>query len=106
MTRSEQMELLILKVGEIGQRAVARGIGKSPSAVNQVLHGSYRGCPDAILRRVEEVYGASQVQCPVLGEIPLGKCAEHKAREFAATNPQRVRMYRACRACTNKGEMP
>jgi len=99
MDKREQIELLRNKVAALGQAEVARQIGYSASALSQLLGGTYKGEPENILNKVEEVFGSTTIACPLLGEIPLAKCAEHRNRPFAATNPQRVKQYRACREC-------
>jgi hypothetical protein len=99
MTRDEQMKLLLEKCAELGQSEVAKQIDKSPSTVNQLLHGSYRADPGAILQLVEETFGTSTVMCPEMGEIPLKKCAEERQTPFSAASPRRIRMHRACKAC-------
>lgn len=105
MTTTDKLDLLRQKVAETSQAQVARQLGYAPTTISQVLSGSYAGNLDHVLLRVEEVYGNTTVSCPGLGEeIALGRCAEwrKKAKDFAATNPQRVRMYRACRQCPHK----
>ncbi|MDW7643413.1 MAG: helix-turn-helix transcriptional regulator [Desulfuromonadales bacterium] len=99
MTQADRMTLLRQKVEEKSQAQVARELGYSGAAISQALSGKYQGDLTNLLNKVEEVYGASTVVCPVLGEIVLGKCAEHRRRPFAATNPLRVRLYRACKNC-------
>lgn len=95
-----RMGILKKAVAAHGQAAVARATGYSDSAVSQAMHGKYRGSLDNMLARVEEVYGDGTVQCPVMGEISIQRCAAEKRKPFAATSPQRVRLYRACRQCT------
>ena len=102
MTRSDLMRLLAQHVHEKGQAQVARELGYSSSTISQVMNGKYPGNLDNLLERVKEVYGAETVHCPILGEIPLAKCAEHRRRPFAATNPMRVQLYRACRECERR----
>lgn len=80
------------------QRKVAEELGVSPSMINQALKGVYPGDLDRLKRRVEGRYLNQTVNCPILGEIPLDRCQFHQEREFAATNPQRVELYRACRS--------
>jgi transcriptional regulator with XRE-family HTH domain len=96
------MALLTQQVGKLGQAEVARRLGYSPSAINQVIHGNYKGDATAILTKVEEIFGKTTIICPILGEITLGKCADNRKRPFAATNPIRVRLYRACKTCGGK----
>ena len=102
MTQPDRMELLRAKCAEFSQAEVSRRIGYSASAINQAIKGSYQGDLSNMLTRVEEVFGQSTLQCPILGEITLGKCAEHRKRPFAATNPLRVQLYRECRQCGGK----
>lgn len=106
---SEPMTLLQTAVTAHGQAAVAREIGYSPSAVNQVLKGTYGGSLDNLLRRVAERYGTGFVMCPLLGQISLRRCADERRRPFGATNPLRVRLYAACKWCKEnrlKGDRP
>jgi len=104
MTKTDLMKLLREKCDELSQSRVAAAIGYSPSAVNQALRGTYRGDVAKLLERVAEVFGDETVDCPILGEIPLGKCAFHRRRPFAATNPLRVTLWRACRQCEKEGK--
>jgi hypothetical protein len=48
---------------------------------------------------IEGVYKGVMVDCPIIGEIPKQRCMEHQSRPFAATNPLRVQLYRACKTC-------
>lgn len=84
------------------QSAVAHELGVSPAMVNQVLKGSYKANTDRMKALVEGAYMGRVVACPVLGELPLNECLGHQDREFAATNPQRVALYRACRHCAKR----
>jgi hypothetical protein len=95
----DRMRLLQKAVTDQGQSAVARALGYSVSAINQVLHGKYRGSKDNVLQRVAEVYGTGKVRCPVMGPIHLSRCAAERAKPFAATSPQRVKLFFTCRRC-------
>jgi transcriptional regulator with XRE-family HTH domain len=97
------MQLLRKKCEELTQAEVARRLGYSASAVNQVLKGEYRGDPAQLLTRVEEVFGSTVVNCPVCGDISLGKCAANRRLPFASINPMRVRLWRECRNCEQEG---
>jgi DNA-binding XRE family transcriptional regulator len=102
MTQPDRMELLRAKCAELNQAEVARRLDYSASTINQALKGTYQGDLHNLLTKVEEVFGQSTVNCPILGDITLGKCAEHRKRPFAATNPQRVALFRACSKCGGK----
>lgn len=97
----EPIQLLENAVEARGQSAVAREIGYSASAVCQALRGTYGGSLANLLRRVAETYGTGTVSCPVLGEIPIRRCARERRinRNFGASSPQRVRLWRACSSC-------
>jgi len=97
---TDHMALLKEAVNEHGQAAVARALKYSASAVNQALHGKYRGSLDNLLQRVAEVYGSGMVRCPVMGSISIQRCAAERKKPFAASSPQRVRLFMACRSCT------
>lgn len=103
MTTPDRMELFRRKCADLGQATVARATGYSDSAISQALHGKYQGELDNLLAKIEEVYGSSTVECPVLGTITLAQCGTHRRRPFAATNPQRVRLFTACQRCPHKG---
>ena len=95
--------LLRQAVATDGQAAVARQIGYSPSAVNQALKGTYGASLDNLLQKVAEVYGHGTVQCPVMGEITLKRCAFERRKPFSVSSPQRVKLYVACRRCMKNG---
>jgi len=102
MTENELLSMLQRAVDEAGsQSAVARRIGYSAAAVSQVLSGKYGGDMTTMLARVEEVYGSRTVRCPVLGEIVLSRCAAERHTLFSASSPVRVRLFSACKRCSN-----
>lgn len=104
MTYPDAMKLLVDKTDEMGQAEVARRLGVSAAAISQILSGKYNAAPDAILTRGVEVFGGLSVECPVLGSIPLTRCADKRKLPFAATNPQRVALFRACQTCPQNGQ--
>lgn len=77
--------------------ATAKLIGMSTSTISQVLNGKYLGRLDNVKARVEGALMAKTVDCPVLGTLPRHECLDHQKRKFAASNSQRVRLWRACR---------
>jgi transcriptional regulator with XRE-family HTH domain len=103
VTYPDARKLLTEKVNEIGQAEVARRLGISAAAISQVLSGKYQAAPDAILKRVIEVFGGISVECPVLGEIPLSQCSGERKKPFAATSHQRVSLWKACQKCAHRG---
>lgn len=101
---NEPAWLLTLReqVADKGQRAVAKEVGYSAAVVSQVLNKKYGGDMSQVERRVRGAYMGETVFCPVLGEVSVNRCLEIQKQPFASTNPQRVRLYRACRAgCVN-----
>lgn len=105
MSNQDAMKLLQARVAEQGQAAIARQLGISASALNQLLHGNYKAAPDAILQRVREVFGSEIVACPVLGDIPLGRCSEERKHPMLV-NSIKVRLFRACQKCPHNGGKP
>ena len=84
------------------QRQVAKELGVSPAQISLALKGKYAGDIERLEQLVLGRYMKQVVNCPVLGEISIDKCIWHQEREFAATNPQRVMLYKACRSgCPN-----
>jgi hypothetical protein len=72
-------------------------LGVSAAVVNQVLKDKYPGDLAGVENRVRGAFMAKIVDCPVLGDLPSDQCQGWQRKPFAATNPLRVQMYRACR---------
>ncbi len=104
MTRNERLQLLEKMALEHTQAEIARKIGYSPGTICLILSGKYNGSPDVVLQRVEEVFGNTTIDCPVLGIITLGKCSDKRKQPFAATNPRRVELFCACKECQGRGK--
>lgn len=80
---------------------VSRRLSCSTSVVSQIYHKKY---PSPITKwrdRFLAEFEPGTVDCPVLGEIERELCSQNRKRPFAATNPQRVRLFHACRVCPN-----
>ncbi len=99
MSLDDQMKLLVRLSNEMPQAEIARRIGRSASAVNQTLKGTYPN-PEIILQLVDEEFGATIVECPVYGAIPLGHCAEERKKGFSTS---RADIWLACRECERGG---
>jgi hypothetical protein len=84
-------------VARDGLKSVAFQLRRSKSTVSGVLSGSYPASTAAIEQRVRGALMNKKIDCPVLGEIPPGQCQDEQCKPFAATNPQRVAVYKACR---------
>lgn len=102
MTAPDAMKLLQQKVDELGQAEVARRLAVSAAAISQLLAGKYQAAPDNILKRVIEIFGGLSVECPVLGTIPLSRCAQERKKPFAAVNHQAVALWKACQTCERR----
>ena len=100
------LEVLSQACRRSSQTAVAAQLGVSPAMVNQALRGRYQGDVERLQALVEGAYMGVCVACPVLGDVALNECLEHQARPFAATNSQRVALYRACRAGCDHARQP
>jgi hypothetical protein len=103
---SDWLSLLRGRCDQIGQTACARELRAQqpdnyPSAelLSRVLKGTYPHRTDRLEALVMGAYGGQTVDCPVLDVIGRDECLGHQSRPFAATNPQRVALYRACRDC-------
>lgn len=102
MTDPDLLTMLANAVATEGsQSAVAKRINYSAAAVSQALSGKYAGDLATLLAKVEEIYGSRLVACPILGEIAITRCATQRRTPFSASNPVRVRLFQACRACVN-----
>lgn len=85
------------------QSKVGEEIGYSASVINQVLKGVYPGSLSKVESAVRGAYMGETVSCPVLGELEHHLCLAYQKRKYAATNPLRIKLYRACNTgCTYK----
>lgn len=98
------LEALREECARTSQAQAARRLGVSTSMVNQVLKGSYGSDTSRLEARVRAELMAESIVCPIVGQLALTACQQHQARPFAATNPMRVALYRACRSgCPHSG---
>lgn len=81
------------------QAKVASQCGISPTAVNQVLKGTYPGNLNNVAEKVSGALLEQSVICPVLDVITTDICASYRAQGFKPNNPMRVQLYRACQKC-------
>ena len=94
---TDWLEALKKECRRTSQNKTAQRLGVSAAMVSQVLKGVYRGNTDTLKGRVMGELLGQTVDCPVLGSISRMKCVKSRELPFAATNPQRVRLYKACR---------
>lgn len=97
----EWVRLVERACAEHGPTKVGLLLGYSPATVIGVRDGTYAAQPDRVRQAVLERLGAGTVACPVLGEITLARCGELRRAPFSTSNPQRVRLFRACQTCPN-----
>lgn len=88
-------------VDQLGATKVKKRLGCSATTVSQIYNNKYPSPTDKWRDRFLAEFTPGSVECPVLGEISRDACSFHRKREFAATNPQRVQLYHACRSCIN-----
>lgn len=83
------------------QSRVAARLGRSAALVSNVLRAKYPGDMAAVEDMVRGRFMARTVTCPALGEISSATCRDWMAlaRTYGNETSERVRMYRACRAC-------
>lgn len=76
----------------------------SPTIINQALSGKYPGKKglDRLRDLVRGQYMGVTVDCPMLNEIGLHKCAWWQVQPYHAGAPVRRQMHRACRNCPNR----
>lgn len=95
---ADWIDILAAECTRTSQKRAADLIGYSPAVVNQVLKGTYKGDMSAVEVAVKGALMHMTVDCPVIGTLPANRCLEYQRLPFAATNPQRVQLYRACRS--------
>lgn len=99
MTTEDRLQLLRRAVEQHGQSEVARRISRSDATISQVMNDKYPGRTDRVLELIAAEFGNETVDCPIMGEIPLACCTEERSKPFRATNPQRRKLFVACREC-------
>jgi DNA-binding transcriptional regulator YdaS (Cro superfamily) len=89
-----------------GQKTVAQRLGFSPTTISQVLSDTYNADTKRVQAAVEGALMGARVDCPVIGDIPRQACIAHQRRKgrFAATNPARVALAKACKRCEHRTE--
>lgn len=90
---------LASEVEKTSQSKTASKCSISPTAVNQVLKGTYKGNIANVQEKVEGALLENSVTCPVLDIITTDVCAQHRNKKFSPNNPMRVQLYRACQTC-------
>jgi len=96
------IDILRAESARTSQSRVGQRIGYSATVVSRVLAGDYKGDTGSVEDAVRGALMGETVDCPVIGDIPRNRCIEHQRKEFGATNPMRVQLYRACRSgCPN-----
>jgi len=99
---SEWLQILQRAVEQRGLREVSTLLRRSKGCISDVLNGKYGASTKRIEERVRGELMNKTLTCPVLGEISPAKCQDEQERPFAATNPTRVAVWKACRAgCPN-----
>ena len=100
---ADWVEVLRAECSRTSQKKAADRIGYSPAVVNQVLKGTYKGDITAVEQAVTGALMNATVNCPVMGPMLGDMCLENQKKDFAATNPMRLKLYKACRnGCPNK----
>lgn len=90
------------------QRRVGDLIGYSATVINQVIKNAYKGDLAKIEGVVRGRFMGAIVDCPVLGEISKDRCLNFQSQRLDAVgvNPDRVKLYRACRAGCAQSRLP
>jgi hypothetical protein len=88
------------------QAKVAKRLGYSPATVSYVLQAKYPGDLAAVEQAVRGALMATNVDCPVVGELAADQCLAHQRAAYSAVNPQRIAFYRACRSGCPNSRLP
>lgn len=101
---TDWIEQLRTEAAQTSQNKAGARIGYSGSVVNQVLKGTYKGDLSSVEQAVRGALMGAIVDCPVVGDLPRNRCIDYQRRSstFAATNPMRVQLHRACPTCKHR----
>ncbi len=99
------IEILRREVAAKGPKQAAHELGVSRTTVDLVCRGKYPGSTRRMEERIKAIYGTrGMLVCPKLGEISPLQCADKwsKAKKIGmkASNPETLRLYKACSRCT------
>lgn len=97
MSEKNWVDVLRAECEKTSQSAVSKKLDYSPAVINQVLKGTYKGNLSTVELVVKGCFMAEIVDCPVVGEIATNICLNYQKKPFAAINPLRVQLYKACR---------
>lgn len=96
------LTLLKQKVDALGRRQVEADTGMSKTTLSMVLNDKYLGNLSNIESQVIAAYTNITINCPVLGDIAVKRCNTEQIKGFSPSNPQRIRLFKACANCSNK----
>jgi hypothetical protein len=95
---SNGMELVRLRVEQIGISKTARELGVSRTLVSLANSGTYPASTRKLEERALALY--SRLDCPHLGQsITAAECEAHAIMPMPRNNPLRLAHWKACRAC-------
>lgn len=80
------------------QKRVSKVLGYSSGTISQVLKNKYPGNMEKFELAVRGAYMGITVDCPIYGEIESNRCLSYQRQPWASTNPNRVKLYKACRS--------
>ena len=100
----EWVQVLRGAVEERGKEPVAEALGCSRATVHQLMTGRYTSPIEKWRTKVMAELARDRVQCPILGPIDMVECRKHRTRDFAATSPVRVKLFKTCPTCPNNPE--
>lgn len=96
------IQVLVQECDQSSQKKVAAKLDLSATVVSQTIRNAYPGSIAMVEQVVRDVFMNAPVHCPALKtEISSAACLAHRRRAetWSHSNPFRVRMQRACRAC-------
>lgn len=107
MTEKNWIDLLAGAVTTRGMEQVRKELGYSTTTISLALAGKYPGDTAKVQRKVLAIYGASAIECPVLGAIKPDRCAEafNRAKKVGTrlSNPDTIRLHYNCLKCSLRG---
>lgn len=91
---------LAKEVDSSNRTVVAKRMGVSRTSISLVLANKY---PSPSTQGIEKRLAAmlNGVSCPVMGDITNEQCQIERQKPFIASNPTRIRLYRACSTCSH-----
>lgn len=98
-TMPDWIRMLANAADRTNQRAVEIKLNRKGGYVSKILNRRYAGSYEEAETLVRVTFGSDQVECPIMGSIPLGSCVRNRRRRSPPVNQMHHLWARSCPTC-------